>query len=134
MCPDFVLSRTPQIPWQKHTSEHFFYRTAPSGCFQIWHVTRGGEGGEVSPALFQSFKKSALILEKRVLNIFIYGLNLSFKKLFKVYLGKKFSKFFHAGPFLRVLQIKCLSEWPYFKKTPLPWKIPGYVLANVSYF
>ena len=33
MCPDFVLSRAPQIPWQKHTSEHRFYRTAPSGCF-----------------------------------------------------------------------------------------------------
>ena len=27
-CPDFVLSRTPQIPWQKYTSEHLFYRTA----------------------------------------------------------------------------------------------------------
>ena len=33
MCPDFVLSRASQIPWQKHTSEHLFYRTAPSGCF-----------------------------------------------------------------------------------------------------
>ena len=32
-CPDFVLSRTPQIPWQKHTSEHLFYKTAPSSCF-----------------------------------------------------------------------------------------------------
>ena len=35
VCPDSVLSRTPQIPWQKHTSEHLFYRTAPSGCFQM---------------------------------------------------------------------------------------------------
>ena len=32
---DLVLSRTPQIPWQKHTSEHIFYRTAPSSCFQM---------------------------------------------------------------------------------------------------
>ena len=33
--PDFALSTTPQIPWQKHTPEHLFYRTAPSTCFQI---------------------------------------------------------------------------------------------------
>ena len=33
--PNFALSRTPQIPWQKHTSEHLFYRTAPSSSFQI---------------------------------------------------------------------------------------------------
>ena len=42
--------------------------------------------------------------------------------LFEVYLGKKFSKFFPAGPFFRVLQIKYLSKCPYFKKTPLPLK------------
>ena len=35
MCPDFVLSRTPQIPRQKYTSEHLFYRTASSGFCQI---------------------------------------------------------------------------------------------------
>ena len=29
----FVLSRAPQIPRKKYTSEHPFYRTAPSGCF-----------------------------------------------------------------------------------------------------
>ena len=33
--PDSVLSRTPQIPWQKHTSEHLFYKTALSSCFQM---------------------------------------------------------------------------------------------------
>ena len=35
VCPDFVLSRAPQFPRQKHTSENLFYRTAPSGCFRI---------------------------------------------------------------------------------------------------
>ena len=35
VCPDFVLSRTPHFPRQKHTSEHLFYRTAPSNCFQM---------------------------------------------------------------------------------------------------
>ena len=27
VCPDLILSRTLQIPWQKHTSENLFYRT-----------------------------------------------------------------------------------------------------------
>ena len=42
--------------------------------------------------------------------------------LFEVYLGKKISKFFPAGPFFRLLQIKYLPKCPYFKKTPLPLK------------
>ena len=33
--PDFVLSRTPQFPRQKHTSEHLFHRTAPIGCLKM---------------------------------------------------------------------------------------------------
>ena len=35
VCPNFVLSRAPQIPWQKHIPEQLFYRTAPCGCFQM---------------------------------------------------------------------------------------------------
>ena len=35
VCPDFVLSRTAQFTRHKHTSEHLFYRTAPSGCFKM---------------------------------------------------------------------------------------------------
>ena len=35
VCSVFVLSRSPRILWQKHTSEYLFYRTAPSGCFQM---------------------------------------------------------------------------------------------------
>ena len=41
--------------------------------------------------------------------------------LFQVYLGKESPKFFPAGPFFSVFQIKYLSKCP-----PLPWKIPGY--------
>ena len=89
-------------------------------------VTRGEEGSGL-PCPFQNFKKSALILKKKnSLNIFIYGLDFSFKILFQVYLGKESPKFLPAGPFFRVLQIKCLSKCPYFKKAPLPWKISGY--------
>ena len=46
--------------------------------------------------------------------------------LFQAYLGKKSPKFFPAGPFIRIRQIKCLSRCPYFHKPPLPWKITGY--------
>ena len=84
-------------------------------------------GGEVFPALFQNSKESALILEKNGLTRFIYGLNFSFKMLFYVYLGKKSPKFFPAGSFFLVLQIKCLSKCPYFKVPPLLWKISDYV-------
>ena len=35
VCPDFVLSRAPQFPRQKHTSENLFYTTAPNACFRI---------------------------------------------------------------------------------------------------
>ena len=45
--------------------------------------------------------------------------------LFYVYLPKKSPNFFPAGSFFLVLQIKCLSKCPYFKKLPLPWNIPG---------
>ena len=81
---------------------------------------------EVSAALFQNLKKSALNLGKSALTRFIYGFNFSFKMLFQAYLGKKYLKFFPAGPFFRMLQIKCLSKCPYFQKPPLPWKIPRY--------
>ena len=39
-----------------------------------------------------------------------------------MYLRKRSPKFFPSGPFFRVLQIKCLSKCPYFKKLPCPEK------------
>ena len=47
--------------------------------------------------------------------------------LFYDYLGENSPKFFPAEPFFRVLQIKCLSKCPYFKKPPLPLKGPVYM-------
>ena len=41
-----------------------------------------GNGGEVSPALFEDLKKIALILGKNVLTKFVYRFNFSFKMLF----------------------------------------------------
>ena len=35
VCPDFLLSKTPQFLRQKHTPVHLFYRAASSGCFKI---------------------------------------------------------------------------------------------------
>ena len=46
--------------------------------------------------------------------------------LFQKYLGKTV---FPDEPFFRELQIKCLSKCPYFKKPPLPLKIPSYALV-----
>ena len=47
-----------------------------------------------------------------------------------MYLGKKYPKFFPAGPFFCAFQIKCLSKCSYFKRPPLPWKIPDYAPDN----
>ena len=51
------------------------------GSITLRCVTRGGRG-EVSPALFEDLKKSALNLGENVLTRFIYGFNFSFKMLF----------------------------------------------------
>ena len=50
VCPNFVLSRAPQIPWQKHIPEQLFYRTAPCGCFQM-------------PVIFLKKRKTETILQ-----------------------------------------------------------------------
>ena len=42
--------------------------------------------------------------------------------MFQEYLGKESPTFFHPEPSFWVLQIKCLSKHPYFKKPHLPWK------------
>ena len=73
-------------------------------------------GRNFPPALFQNLKKSALNLGKNALTRFIYGFNFSFKMQFQGYLGKKYPKFFPAGTFFRILQIKCSSKRPYFQK------------------
>ena len=36
------------------------------------------------------------------------------------------TEIFPCEAFLSCVAIKCLSKCPYFKKPPLPWKIPGY--------
>ena len=64
--------------WQLHFLISFW---SLSRYFAIRCVTRGGRG-QVSPALFQKYEKSALILGKNVLILVIYGLNFSFKMQF----------------------------------------------------
>ena len=51
----------------------------------------------------------------------------------KVYRRKKKTKVDPARPFFHALLIKCLSKCPNFKKTPLLWKIPGYLILKVLY-
>ena len=70
---------------------------------------------ENSPVLFWKLKKSALIVTKIITILFIYGSDFSFSMLFLEYFGGK-TKFFSAGSFFYVLQMKCLSKFPYSKK------------------
>ena len=72
-------------------------------------VIRGAEGGGV-PFPFSKFKENCPDFGKQ-----------------------SFGKFFPAGLFFRMFQIKCLSKCPYFQKPPLPWKIPGYAPAFPLY-
>ena len=66
-------------------------------------VIRGGDGEEVSPALFRILEKSALIWRKNALIVVISGCNFSFKmKFLRVSRGKPIY-FFPAGPFFLVL-------------------------------
>ena len=61
------------------------YRPLVISYHSSWNLLFPGawlEGGEVSPALFQNLKKSALNLGKNVLTRFIYRFNFSFKMLF----------------------------------------------------
>ena len=82
-------------------------------------VTREEKGGGL-PSPFSKFKKIALILEKK--KTFIHELNFSLNMLFLSVSRKKSPKFFPAGPFFRVLQIKCLSKRLNFEKSPCPEK------------
>ena len=69
------------------------YRPLVISYHSSWNLLFPGawlEGGEVSPALFQNLKKSALNLGKNVLTRFIYRFNFSFKMLFLAYLSKKY--------------------------------------------
>ena len=72
-------------------------------------------------------KKSALILEKSVLFVCIYGSNSHLKCSFKIILEKKTPKYFPAGSFFCRSPIKHISKCPYFNKPPLPRKISSYV-------
>ena len=76
-------------------------------------VTRGGRGGEVSPALFQKLEKSALILGKNALIVVIYGLNFLFKMQFVRFSRRKSWRFFPAGPFFST---RLFIKVPYFQE------------------
>ena len=61
----------------------------------------------------------------------IYGLNSHLKCSFKNILEKKTRILFPEEPFFCMPYMKCLSKWPYSKKTFLPWKILG--CASVTF-
>ena len=86
----------------------------------IRRVTRAGQGGEVSSALFQKLETSALILGKNALIVVIYGLNLSFKMHFLKVSRNKSKNFPCWAKFLSRVVHDYLSKCPNPKKTPLP--------------
>ena len=71
-------------------------------------VTRGGGGGEVSPALFRKLENSALIWRKNALIVVSYGYNFSFKTKFLRVSSGKTRRFFPCGAFVGVGE--CLSK------------------------
>ena len=93
-------------------------------------VTRGGEGGEDSPAPFQKLEKSALILEKNALIVSILGLISHFKCGFKSFQEKK--KAYLADYVLKfgteiyiLLNTQKLRFFTYFDRqscSMLPWE------------
>ena len=84
-------------------------------------VTRGGRG-EVSSALFQNLKKSALILGKNALTSFIYGYNFSFKMLFQAYLGKNLRSFSLQGLSFVCCRLNLYRSALIFRDLPSPEK------------
>ena len=74
-------------------------------------VTRGREGGEVSPALLQKFEKCPNLWKKMP-----WFLKVS---------RRKNRIIFPCGAFLSCVIGECLAKCPNSKKTPLPLKIPG---------
>ena len=86
--------------------------------FSDRRVTRRGEGGEVSPALFQKLEKSALILEKNALIVSILGLISHFKCGFKSFQEKK----------KHIFSLWCFSlmccRWNVYRRVLIPRKLP----------
>ena len=91
----------------------------------IRRVTRGGEG-EVSPALFQKLEKSPLICGKKCSDCGHLWVKFSFKMHILRVSRRKNRRFFPCEAFLSCVVGECLSKYPNSKKTPLPYKIPGY--------
>ena len=83
------------------------------------------------PCPFFKIEKEPWFWEKNTLAIFIYEwVKFIIQNAVLSVPGKKSPKYFPAGHFFRVLQIKFLSKCPYFKNFPLDSKIPGYVPDN----
>ena len=88
-----------------------------------------GEKGEISPALFKKYLKSALIWKKSILilqkcSVFvcIYGLNSHLRCSFKNIFKKKHEHFSLRGFFFCVQHMKHISKCPYSEKPSLPGK------------
>ena len=82
-------------------------------------VTRWRRGRSLS-CTFLKIGRKWPVLRKRVLNLVIFGLNVSFKMQFVSLFSRKIPKFLPAWPFNLQFLMKCFSGCYNSKKAPLP--------------
>ena len=82
-------------------------------------VTRWRRGRSLS-CTFLKIGRKWPVLRKSLLNLVIFGLNVSFKMQFVSLLSRKNPKFFPVWPFDLQFLMKCFSECHNSKKAPLP--------------
>ena len=112
-----MLSRTPQFSRQKHTSEHFFYRTASNGCFQISTIFLKKEKTEKK---FHSTRSShpEVFCKKSVLKSFtkFKGKHLCRSLFFNKIAGLQGEKQFHSKN--NLLEMSCFHAKLRSKSAP----------------
>ena len=85
MCPDFVLSRTPQIPRQKYTSEHLFLQNSFQWLLSnfSYFLKKGKKQFFISPLCVIRLKSCNCI--KIVKIVFIHNFEKNYSNLSSVY-------------------------------------------------
>ena len=90
-------------------------------CIMVTGGAASGGRGSFPLPFFENGKKCPNFGEKKCPDCVHFLL----KMLFKEYRGEKTPTFFSVKTSFFMLQMKCLCKQPFFKKPPLPWRIPG---------
>ena len=115
MCPDFLLSRTPQIPRQKYTSEHLFIEQLPvaSVKFQLFFKKGKKQKQFFIPPLCLIRLKSCNFT-KIVKIVFIHDFEENYSNLSSV--SFKFCNIKYGNHFACFHVMLTFSEFSYFMK------------------